>query len=366
MQHRKKPKYLRKKKVWPKVLLAIVLILLLLAGALVGFVWSKLRLIDYDKGTSGVTEPMIQESVPGETEVPEEEAQSEQIVDISGLEQHKNPPRIPVHKLVERDDVVNILILGTDDYGGRLTHAARSDAMILMSINKTDKTVKMVSLERGMGVPVLEGEYEGQYDWLTHIFRYGGSELVCKTVEHCFGVEVDHYVRVTFNTVTTVVDAIGGIYVDMSAAEANNIANFYLKRGNYEMARRQEGLNYLDGAGALKFARLRSIDSDWQRVGRQRRVILAAVEALKGASLKQLNDLLDTTLPLIQTDMSMLEIAEMMLYAPTFLTSEFDQMTIPKEGTYGGMTGMQGRGLFAVDFEVNSRILKEFFYGTDE
>ena len=82
--------------------------------------------------------------------------------------------------------------------------------------------------------------------------------------------------------------------------------------------------------------------------------------------LRQLNDLLDTTLPLIQTDMSMLEIAEMMLYAHTFLTSEFDQMTIPKQGTYGGMTGMQGRGLFAVDFEVNSQILKDFLYGTEE
>ena len=165
---------------------------------------------------------------------------------------------------------------------------------------------------------------------------------------------------------STVVDAIGGIHVDLSGAEANYMNNFYAKEGKYHLTGMQEGMNYLDGSGALKFARLRSIDSDWQRVGRQRRVILAAVEALKGASLKQLNDLLDTTLPLIQTDMSMLEIAEMMLYAPTFLTSEFDQMTIPKEGTYGGMTGMQGRGLFAVDFEVNSQILKEFLYGTDE
>ena len=366
MKHKKQPKYLKKKKGFPKILLIIALILFLLVGTLAGFVWSKLRLINYDDGTWEPTEPVAGETIPGETTPPEEEGQSEQIVDISGLEHQQNPPKIPVHKLVERDDVINILILGTDDYGGRLTHAARSDAMILMSINKTENTVKLVSLERGMGVPVLEGEYEGQYDWLTHIFRYGGSELVCKTVEHCFGVEVDHYVRVTFNTVTTVVDAIGGIYVDMSAAEANSIANFYLERGNYELARRQEGINYLDGAGALQFARLRRIDSDWQRIGRQRRVILAAVEALKGASLKQLNDLLDTTLPLIQTDMSMLEIAEMMLYAPTFLTSEFDQMTIPKEGTYGGMTGMQGRGLFAVDFEVNSQILKDFLYGTEE
>ena len=345
-----------------KIITAILLILLLLVGAVVGFIWSKLRLIQYEGGTRTETTPPAAQTTPIETEATE----PAQIIDISDLEMLEAPPKIPEHKAEQVDHVVNILVLGTDDYGGRLTEAARSDAMILVSINKEKKTVKLVSLERGMGVPVLEGEHEGQYDWLTHIFRYGGSELVCKTVEHCFGIEVDYYVRVTFDTVRTVVDSIGGIYVDLSEAEAAKISAYYAEQGQYDLAAMNAGVNYLDGGAALQFARLRSIDSDWQRVGRQRRVILAAVESLKGASLKQLNDLLDTTLPLIQTDMSMLEIAELMLYAPSFLTSEFDQMTIPKQGTYGGMTGMQGRGLFAVDFEVNSRILKEFLYGEDK
>lgn len=348
-----------------KILTAFLLILLLLVGTVAGFIWSKLRLIQYDDGKLKETVPAVVESIPDETEAAVE-TEPEQIVDISGLEMVKTPPKIPAHKLEEHDDVINILVLGTDDYGGRLTDAARSDAMILVSINKTEKTVKLVSLERGMGVPVLEGEYEGQYDWLTHIFRYGGSNLVCRTVEHCFGVEIDNYVRVTFNTVRTVVDSIGGIHVYLSEAEASHLSSHFEEKEMYAFANLQEGSNYLNGEAALQFARLRSIDSDWQRVGRQRRVILAAVEALKGASLKQLNDLLDTTLPLIQTDMSMLEIAELMLYAPSFLESEFDQMTIPKQGTFGGMVGMGGRSLFAVDFEVNSEILKEFLYGDGE
>lgn len=347
-----------------KIFSAFLLILLLLVGTVAGFIWSKLRLIQYDNGKLKETVPAA-EFTPNETESAEE-TEPEQIVDISGLEVYETPPEIPAHKLEKHDDVINILVLGTDDYGGRLTDAARSDAMILVSINKTDKTVKLVSLERGMGVPVLEGEYEGQYDWLTHIFRYGGADLVCRTVEHCFGVEIDHYVRVTFNTVRTVVDSIGGIHVYMTEAEASYLGRQFEQRGMLAFASLQEGSNYLNGEAALQFARLRRIDSDWQRVGRQRRVILAAVESMKGASLKQLNDLLDTTLPLIQTDMSMLEIAELMLYAPSFLESEFDQMTIPQQGTFGGMIGMGGRSLFAVDFEVNSEILKEFLYGDSE
>ncbi len=337
-----------------KIITAILLVFLLLIGAVVGFVWSKLSLIDYDDGTlEEGGSAMVQTEAAQETPEEDDEA-SEQLVDISGLEISETLPAIPEREIKQQDDVVNILLLGTDEHTTRLSEAARSDAMILVSINKTDKTVKLVSLERGMGVPVLEGEYEGQYDWLTHMFRYGGADLVCKTVEHCFRVEVDHYVRVNFTTVETVVDAIGGISVYLSDAEAA-----YLRFVDPNLV---TGVNALNGETALAYARLREIDSDWQRVGRQRTVILAAVDALKNASLKQLNDLLDQTLPLIQTNMTMLEIADLMLYAPNFLRSTFDQMTIPVQGTYGGMTGMGGRGLFAVDFEANSQILHDFLY----
>ena len=344
-----------------KIFTAFLLVILLLVGLVVGFIWSKLSLIDYNDGKLPTGEDG---SVITATLSPEEE--TEQLVDISGLEISETVPVIPEAEVEKKDDIVNIMLLGTDEYSGVLTEAARSDCMILVSINKTDKTVKLVSMERGMGMPVLWGEYEGQWDWMTHIFRYGGAEMVCAAVEECLRVEVDYYVRVNFTTVRTVVDAIGGIDIELTEPEAAVMSRFYYKRNDFARANMDEGVNHLDGDGALYFARLRRIDSDWQRVERQRRVILAAVDALKGASLKELNDLLDQTLPLIQTDMNMLEIADLMLYAPNFLNSTFDQMTIPKEGTYGGMTGMGGRGFFAADFEVNSQILKDFLYGTGE
>ena len=121
-------------------------------------------------------------------------------------------------------------------------------------------------------------------------------------------------------------------------------------------------MNHLDGGNALAYARLRAIDSDWQRVGRQRKVILAVVDALKESSLLELNELADTVLPLIQTNLTKLEIAELILYAPNFLTSEFDQMTIPKQGTYGGMKIRNGASAFAVDFELNNDLLHRFLY----
>jgi LCP family protein required for cell wall assembly len=341
-----------------KILTALLLTFLLLVGTIAGFAWSKLRLIDYDDGT--LKDHQDAEDTFTADASPESDATEapDQIVDISGLDVLEELPDLPESKIEKQDDVINILLLGTDERTSALNVHARSDCMILVSINKTEKTVKLVSLERGMGVPILEGEYEGQYDWLTHTFRYGGADLVCRTVEECFRVEIDHYVRVNFTTVTTVVDAIGGVGIYLTDAEAQYIGTF--------TPNIKPGYNWLDGKNALTYARLREIDSDWSRVERQRKVILAAVDSLKNASLTQLNNLLDTVLPLIQTDMTMLEITELMLYSPNFLKSEFDQMTIPKHGTYGGMIGLQGRNLFAVDFEVNSQILKDFLYGDGE
>ena len=339
-----------------KILTGCLLTFLLLIGLVLGYIWSKLSLIQYMTGN---------ETDYSQESRPPEESQG-QIVDASGLPVSQVPPPIPFERIEKRDDIVNILLLGTDERTRDFSIWARSDSMILISINKTDHTVKLVSLERGMGVPVLEGEHEGQYDWLTHIFQYGGADLVCKTVEHCFRIEIDHYVRINFTTVTSVVDAIGGIDVEMTGPEVGYLNTVYESTDQLFRAGLRVGMNHIDGTVALDYARLREIDSDWQRVERQRKVILAVVNQLKNSGLDDLDNLLNQVLPLIQTDMTMLEITQLMLYSPNFLKAEFDQMTIPREGTYGAMSGMGGRTLFAVDFEENSRILREFLYGETE
>jgi LCP family protein required for cell wall assembly len=332
-----------------RVLLIFLLVVVLLVGGIAGYVIYKLSLIDYNEGEVPVISTEEGGTVPAGEEFEEAE------VDYSGLQEMETFPVIPEAEVRQDDDIVNILLLGTDSYSGKLVENARSDCMILVSINKNKNTVKLVSLERGMGVYMPYGMMEGQYDLLTHAFRWGGSSLVCDCVENHLRVQVDHYVRVSFDTVTAVVDAIGGIDMELTGEEA------------WELYRHEhpahEGMNHMDGRTALAFARMRAIDSDWQRVERQRKVILAAVEALKGSSLMELNNLLDQILPLIQTNLTMLEIADLMLYAPNFLESTFDQMTIPVAGTYGFKDGIKG---FAVDYETNSQILIDFLYGTGE
>lgn len=358
----KVPQSPKRKHTLLKLILMIILVLFLLAAAAVAFLWSKLELIQFDNEIDYslyYTEP----AGIGEAESVDSEEEN-QLVDISGLEHFETAPEIPDSEIFDEGNVLNILLIGTDERTKEFNANARSDSMILVSIDKDKNTVKLVSLERGIAAPVLEGQYEGQYDWLTHIFRYGGADLLTRTVEYCFKVDVDHYVRVNFTSVACVVDAIGGIDVELSKAEADYLGLFYeicSSTGTQEPI--CPGMNHLDGGNALAYARLREIDSDWQRVERQRKVILAIVDELKGSALEELDHLADEVLPLIQTNLTKLEIAELVLYAPHFLTAEFDQMTIPKAGTYGGMTVMGGRGSFAIDFEVNNAILHEFLYG---
>ena len=153
----------------------------------------------------------------------------------------------------------------------------------------------------------------------------------------------------------TIVDLLGGIDVELSYKEAS-----YLNSAGLGL---REGVNHLNGEAALAYARLRAIDSDWTRIKRQRTVIQACMNSIKGADVKTLNSLCDAILPYVQTNFTKLEILRLMAQLPNFLGVQFEQMTIPVEGTYGGMTGLQGRGLFAVDFETNSQILREFLYG---
>lgn len=350
----------KKKSVAGKIVLLFVLSLLLVLALIIAFFASKLDKIQYADETKQ-PDYHAEATDPNETSAATEPEEEEEIVDISGLEQVETAPPIPDSEVFEDSDVFNILLIGTDERTKEFSEKARSDSMILMSIDKKNNTVKLVSLERGIAAPVLEGQYKGQYDWLTHIFRYGGADLLMKTVEHCFKVDVDHYVRINFNAFAQVVDAIGGVDIELTKAESQAL-NGYVYTNAKTKHLVKEGVNHLDGYDALQYARLRFIDSDWVRVGRQRTVILAVVEALKDSSLLELNDLADTVLPMVQTNLTKLQIAELVLYAPNFLKASFDQMTIPKKGTYGGLTVMGGRGSFAIDFEVNNDLLHRFLY----
>jgi len=259
------------------------------------------------------------------------------------------------------DHVVNILLIGTDERSKEFTHKARGDSCMLLSINTAGDhpVISLVSFERGMGMPILSGKYAGQWDWFTHLFRYGGAEMMMESIEACFDIELDYYVRVNFATFTEGINALGGVDIELTQKEVDHFKNTF----KVDM---QKGMNHLDGKNALRYARIRVIDSDWKRIERQRKVIAAAINKVKHKSFSELDALLDTCTQLVRTNVTEDLMTKIMLSVVPGLTNvEIQQMTIPVKGTYGSQKVMGDRSAFAPDFEENTRLLHNLIYGLD-
>lgn len=320
-----------------------------------GFYSSKIALMQFDDGTVAV------EGTISDSEVTDDAAAMEQAT--SELEQMEVVEA--QGEVYSDEDVVNILLIGTDERTKKLSTNARGDSCMLLSINKKTMKVHLVSFERGMGVPILEGQYKGQYDWLTHTFRYGGASLMMREVQECFKLDVNHYVRVNFHIFEQVIDSIGGVDITLTELEAQGL-NGEVRTTAWAHTRVHAGLNHLDGHDALQYSRIRYIDNDWHRIERQRNVIEAVINQTKSLSLSQLNNMLNEVLPLVQTNFTEADITNLLMLAPRYSEVSVEQMTMPAEGTFGSMTGMGGRSMFAANFDLNSRILHDALYGTSE
>lgn len=344
------------------VLLVILLLILLVVLAAYAYYHSKIEMLQPDETRAPDATLSAQEQEELDKEGEELNGEMEDI--LNGME--NMDPVVPTDPPAtqppeEAHKVYNILLIGTDERTEGFSQNARGDSCLLLSINDSGDhpVVSLVSFERGMGVPILEGQYQGQWDWLTHTLRYGGADLMLKEIRYCFNVDVDHYVRVNFTSFEKGIDLVGGVDVHMDATEMVYFQNAYKFPA-------VEGMNHLNGKLALNYARLREIDSDWVRIQRQREVIFSAFSQLRKMSLPEADQLINNLIPLVRTNLTEETITQLLLLLPKLPNAEFQQMTIPAKGTYGAMTGMGGRGLFAVDFQKNSEILHDFIYGTEE
>ena len=350
-------------KLWIRIVAIVLVVVLALGLVAYGYFHSKYRLMTISDGKFAGTE--VSAEGDSQDELENEELQSREIEEKQAIE--------ATGEIEEDKAVFNILLIGTDDRTTKFNDNARGDTCILLSINRETNQVHLVSFERAIGVKIPSGEYEGQWDWLTHMFWYGGPYLMTRQIRENFKVDVTKYIRVNIRTFMELVDSVGGVDIDMTEAECNNINHpegtftaGNIKGMHVENEVQQDlvpGINHLNGATAMCYARLRAIDDDWHRVERQRKVILAAVENLKKLSVTELDKLLNNVLPLVQTNLTEGDIASLIPEAATFVNMDYDTTTFPLKHTYGLMDGMCGRKVLALDFETNAEELQNFLYG---
>ena len=362
-----------KKPVWPKVLGIICLVLVLLLGGLYWFANSKLDRLHHSTEATPIPE----------TEVTDESLDDEMLVDAPGTENMHEVDKIltPDGEIVTQDGILNILLLGTDERSYQFNEASRADSITLLSLNFNDGSVNLTSLERYMGVEMLGGKYPGKIDYLNHCFRWGGADLMLKEVQEYFKIDVDKYIRVNFTTFTQIIDSLGGIDVELTNAEANILNTdgstshlgakdengHYIQFSTHRQSGFRKGMNHLYGPAALTFARLRTIDSNWERIERQRNVLQACITRLKEIDLKTLNNMINDVLPLVDTNFSNGELISLALKCPKFIGAECTQLTIPIDRyQMGRITTYTHNRAWAPDYEFNSAVMHEAIYGSSE
>lgn len=250
------------------------------------------------------------------------------------------------------DDVINILFVGSDARGD--VEGQRSDTMMLFSIDKQNKKLKLTSFLRDSYVYIPSKKYNTK---LNSAFSYGGTQLVMDTLEYNFGVKIDNYIMVDFKAFRQLVNLLGGITVDgVTAAEAK-----YMQK-EVKLKDVKEGTNHMNGKTALWYCRIRYVDNDFRRTERQRKVIGAIVnKALKTNPVKLLS-IVKQVLPNISTDISSSELIGLAAGAALrYIHYDIEQQQIPAEGTWSDAR-ISGQLVLKMDIDKNKEILKSFLY----
>lgn len=248
-------------------------------------------------------------------------------------------------------DNVSILFIGVDDSEkrGQGSDNSRSDALILATLNNEDKSVKLVSIPRDSKVYI---PYVGYEDKITHAHAYGGTLASIETVEELFDIPVDYYVRMNFNAFIDVVDALGGIEVDVDIPYA-----FTEKDENDRYSIRLEpGLQQLNGSQALALARTRKHDSDIMRGKRQQDILKAiAKKASSVSAITKYDDIIEAIGDNMKTDMTFDEMKSFFSYLSNGIP-QIDTLTL--EGSDDMSTGIYYYLLDQESLEETQHILK--------
>lgn len=250
------------------------------------------------------------------------------------------------------DDVTNILLMGIDG-GSKAFPYGRSDAMIVVSINKKTKSIKLVSFSRTAYV-AIDGYANTR---LNHAHGYGGPQLAIKTIEDNYKIRIDNYISTTFSAFQELIDAVGGVNITLTSAEAKELKNKLVNQG-YEY--KGKGAYKLNGVMALEYVRLRKIDSDRERTQRQRNVLTALADQAKNMNIFELNVLLNKVLPFITTDLSKMEIVSQLVNVPTYLSGKFDQHVLPHKSS--ALTLIDNYEVVLVKWEDEVAYAHKLFY----
>ena len=267
---------------------------------------------------------------------------------------------------IKETGIINILLMGNDRRSKEET--GHSDSMMIASIDKKQKVVKITSLMRDMYVPI-PGKKDNR---INTAYLYGGPALSIKTVNTNFNMNIEDYISVDFFALEEIINQVGGVPIDIKKSEIKVINQYINNLNNIsdgtEKADRitSSGLQTLTGRQAVAYSRVRYVGrDDFERTERQRKVLNEIFKAGKAISITKVPDLIGTFLPNVETSLSKAEILDIAIAMLGFNTQDIEQFRIPTDSTYkdewvGEMLVLKP------DIEANKKLLHEFIFGAND
>jgi LCP family protein required for cell wall assembly len=305
-------------------------------------------------------------------------------IDPDSLDKNPNLP----------ENVINILLIGVDTRSKDPQEIlGRGDTQIIVSINRDTGAIKMTSILRDSLVPIPG--YKNQTK-INNSFAYGnnrvkkgttqekvrsGAALAMRTINRNFQMNIENYVAINFNGLASIIDALGGIDIELTKGEAWYI-NKYLKehppaydnkaKGERTPLEVKAGVQHLDGVQAVMYARTRSLagENDFNRTDRQRHLLdLLLQQVTSNLDFSTLMDLIDVAVSYADTNMNfqtLWDLATSLAPALTQMTSGeslFEQMRVPMDHSYS-YTTHNGSSVIKYNLKKHAQAIHEFVYGT--
>ena len=204
--------------------------------------------------------------------------------------------------------IVNIAVFGVD--GRDDVEGDRTDTIMVATADYEHSKVKIASLMRDTYV-YIDKKYG--YDKLNAAYAYGGPDLALQTINQNFDTTITDYITIDFNAMVSMVNAVGGVTIDIETEEELDWVNEYLMDVNEKVATgspflEETGSQLVDGSQALAYCRVRYVgDGDFDRTLRQRVVFEQVLSKALDLELKEQYNLVMATLPYVETSLSTIE-----------------------------------------------------------
>ncbi len=348
-----------------RILLALLLALCLFAFAAVAEETPE----QSDGRAEAAAETTEAESEATETASEASEAEGDTNVDAEEtgdlIETEETEPVEPKEEIGHGKEWWNVLLLGSDSR--TMSRYERTDSMIILSVNRGESILKMTSIMRDTLVT-----YPGtnRTNRINAANVFGGPELAMATVNSCFGMDIEEYVMINMADLVNIVDALGGVDLEISDTEKKYINSHTisymdeigLEEYDGELAVEGSGYVHLNGLLAMTLARERYTDSDYHRVMRQQRILLAIAQKAQDTEVDELLDIADGFFEILETNMTNAELKALATVAMVVETEDVEQFRIPVDGTFE--SGIQNEmWTIRPNFAKNTKLLREFIYG---